>query len=39
MPFHKCTVSKVHLKTPEGGTEWHTGCLCVQLVLICWLMM
>ena len=29
MPFHKCTVSKVHPKTPETGTEWHTGQLLV----------
>jgi hypothetical protein len=29
MPFDKCTVSKVQLKTAETGTEWHTAYLLV----------
>jgi hypothetical protein len=29
MPIHKGTVSKVHLETPETGTEWCTGELLV----------
>ena len=29
MPNHQCTVSKVHLKTPETGMELCTGQLIV----------
>jgi len=40
MPIHKGTVSNIHLETPETGTEWCTvSCLCVQLVLMSWLVM